>query len=173
MPDQIKEAVERLSLNEEADDVSHARWEHASRSGYMAPPEVNRALARAEELITQGYKSEAQDILKNMRCYAEKNPRYWKTVLKSARNKNQARIALEHIISLRPRSEDAWLLLQKIDPAAAEQLSEKMDYRLHGIPRPKQRPRNHYIRRLFLFTILALILLIAFAFAINVLIPLL
>lgn len=169
MPDQVKHAIDRLSINDNSETFQHAVWEDASPSGYVAPPEVNKALARATELLRQGHRDDAQAILKGLRRYAEKNPHYWETILKSANNRKQAKIALKHIVTLRPQSQEAWALLHQLDPEAATYLADKMHYRLTGIPQTKTRRQNRHFRRLVVFAFFALILLTAFASIIYIL----
>lgn len=164
MYDQAKHAIDRLAQKDDPDGTSAPNLNHPPHTGYMAPPEVNATLEQAETLIQNGYRDEAQALLKQMRAYADKNPRYWETVLKSARNRQQARAALRRIIKLRPHSQDAWRMLQHVDPAAAETLAEQMHYRLNGKKKPArpQPKRTRRAGRLLAFAVVAFVFLALF-----------
>lgn len=162
MYDQAKHAIDRLAQKDAPDSTNTLRHNQPPRNGYMPPPEVNRTLAQAEQLIRDGDRAEAQTLLKQMRHYAEKNPRYWQTVLKSARNRQQARAALRRIINLKPRSQEAWRLLERVDPVAAETLADQMHYRLNGTKPRSQKQRRRRTDRLLGFAFVAFVFLALF-----------
>jgi ferric-dicitrate binding protein FerR (iron transport regulator) len=123
---------------------------------YLAPPEVNQRLSRAEELIRTGRKREARSILAGTYRYAIKNPRFWWAVARAARHKKQAIRALRRVVTLRPKDDEAWAMLKKLDSSIARPSSP-------GEVRKKQARdvRRYFARtsRILIFALIAAVIL--------------
>jgi membrane-bound ClpP family serine protease len=128
-------------------------------SGYIAPPEINSRLSRAEELIRRAKMAEARAILDDVRRYAVRNPRYWWTAVRAARDPQEAVAALIEVIRLRPRDDEAWAALRKLDPNTARTLEVKYGLRSPEAPRPSLKQRLSRRARLLIFALIAAVVL--------------
>lgn len=141
-----------------------------SSGGYLAPPEVNARISRAEELVRQRRKAEARALLAETERYAVKNPRFWWAMAHAAGSRSDAAAALGQVIALRPQDKDAWSALRRLDADAARALADRHGWAFpdegRGKPRPPLRQRLTRRARLLVFALLAAVILTVLAIAV-------
>jgi acyl-CoA thioesterase len=149
-------ARERLALSPGEEAELELDRTIDTSAGYIAPPEVNRRISYAEELIRNGKKREARRVLEEMRRYTVKNPRYWWVVLRTAQTRSQAIGTLKRILSLQPDNNDAWHLFYKLDRQTAKQWKTHSKARQRSFTRRRIRPRNYkHLVQIALFALIS------------------
>ncbi len=142
----------------------------SAADGYLAPPEVNVRISRAEELVRQRRKAEARTILADTERYAVKNPRFWWAKARAAGSRAEAVAALRRVIALRPKDDAAWTTLRRLDSGAARELAIQRGHAFPdeqpGKPKPPLRQRLSRRARVLVFALVAAVILTVLAIAV-------